>query len=306
MKYRYIFGPVPSRRLGLSLGIDIIPFKTCTLNCIYCECGRTTKLTLKRKEWLPTKQILKEIKSYLSKNPEIDFVTFSGSGEPTLHKDLGKMINFIKENFPNYKVAILTNGTLLYRKSVRASLLNADVVIPSLDAATEKAFKKINRPHKGLNLKRIIKGIADFKKEFRGRVFLEIFVIPGINTSPRQLNALKKAVEKINPDKIQLNTLVRPPAESWVKKATDEEIEKVRKFLKRAHPIPASSKKAKKKQKINVPHQIYSLVLRRPVTIKDIENAFHLSRRQTQKYIKLLLKENRIFKKGNFFKALPR
>ena len=306
MKYRYIFGPVPSRRLGLSLGIDIIPFKTCTLNCIYCECGRTTKLTLKRKEWLPTKQILKEIKSYLSKNPEIDFVTFSGSGEPTLHKDLGKMINFIKENFPNYKVAILTNGTLLYRKSVRASLLNADVVIPSLDAATEKAFKKINRPHKGLNLKRIIKGIADFKKEFKGRVFLEIFVIPGINTSPRQLNALKKEVTKINPDKIQLNTLVRPPAESWVKKATDEEIEKVRKFLKRAHPIPASSKKAKKKQKINVPHQIYSLVLRRPVTIKDIENAFHLSRRQTQKYIKLLLKENRIFKKGNFFKALPR
>jgi len=301
VKYRYIFGPVPSRRLGLSLGIDIIPYKTCTLNCIYCECGRTTKLTLRRKEWVPTKQILKEIKLYLSKKPEIDFVTFSGSGEPTLHKDLGKMIDFIKKNFPHYKVAVLTNGTLLYRKSVRKALLNADVVVPSLDAATKKAFKKINRPHKGLDLKRIIKGIADFKKEYKGKVFLEIFVVPDINTDTEQLKALKKAVEEIKPDKIQINTLARPPAESWVKKPTNMEIKRVRKFLKKAHTIPSSTKKAKKKQEINIPHQIYALVFRRPVTIEDIGNAFHLSRRQTQKYIRQLLKNKKIFKRGNFF-----
>jgi len=152
MKFKHLFGPVPSRRLGISLGIDLVPYKTCTANCVYCECGKTTNLTIERKEYIPTDEILNELDVYLKQAPDLDYITFSGSGEPTLHSKIGEIINFLKKNYPQYKVAVLTNGTLLFHKELRDELKNADIIKPSLDAGSDEIFKKIKRPHENLNL----------------------------------------------------------------------------------------------------------------------------------------------------------
>ena len=151
--YKYIFGPVPSRRLGISLGVDIIPHKTCSLNCVYCECGRTTNLTTKRGEYTPVELIWEELKDFLSGNPKLDFITFSGSGEPTLHTGIGEIVDFIKADYPQYKLALLTNSTLFSQGNVIEQVIDMDVIIASLDVATEKNFIRINRPYPGLDFK---------------------------------------------------------------------------------------------------------------------------------------------------------
>ena len=150
--YKYIFGPVPSRRLGISLGIDLLQEKICTLNCVYCECGSTKVLTTDRHEFVPTKEVLEELKDFLSQYEYPDYITFSGSGEPTLHSGIGEIISFLKEEYPKIPVAVLTNGTLLSDAQVRNELMGADLVIPSIDSANESSFLKINRPQKDLSL----------------------------------------------------------------------------------------------------------------------------------------------------------
>ncbi|HQI38428.1 MAG TPA: radical SAM protein, partial [Spirochaetota bacterium] len=225
--YTYLFGPVPSRRLGISLGVDLIPHKTCTLNCIYCECGKTTKLTIERKEWVPINDVIDELKRYLNENPCPEYITFSGSGEPTLHTGIGIILDFLKEQHGTFKTAVLTNGTLLYMPQVREELLGADVVIPSLDAATQETFKKINMPHPSLNIQTIINGITEFKKIFKGKLILEIFIIPEINDNNNDLDALKHAILTIHPDEVQLNTLDRPGILSSIRAATMDELEHI-------------------------------------------------------------------------------
>jgi wyosine [tRNA(Phe)-imidazoG37] synthetase (radical SAM superfamily) len=181
--YKHLFGPVPSRRLGMSLGVDLIPKKVCSLNCVYCEVGKTTNLTLERKEYVSVEAVKAELKHYFNHNSFAvpDYITFSGSGEPTLNIYLGEILQFIKENKPDIPIAVLTNGTLLYKEEVRKSLLQADVVLPSLDAATEPVFKKINRPVKDLNISECIQGLIEFRKEFSNKIWLEIFILPGYN-----------------------------------------------------------------------------------------------------------------------------
>jgi len=166
---RRIFGPVPSRRLGISLGVDIIPYKTCTLNCLYCECGPTNHLTIERQSFFPPQEVIDELQSILLTIPHLDYITFSGSGEPTLNVDLGWLIKEIKK-FSTVPVAILTNGTLFYLDDVRDDVRLADVILPSLDAATAAAFTSINQPHAGLELERIINGLATLRDEFPGKI----------------------------------------------------------------------------------------------------------------------------------------
>ncbi|RPI46755.1 MAG: radical SAM protein, partial [Bacteroidetes bacterium] len=179
--YKYIFGPVPSRRLGMSLGVDLVPHKVCSLDCVYCECGPTTKRTLDRKEYVLYGKVTEELDHFFIENPDPDFITFSGSGEPTLNTRIGDVLHFIKQKKPAIPVAVLTNGTLLGRKDVRDELMEADVVLPSLDAATPEVFRRINRPAHGLDLDEILEGLVSFRKEFRGEMWLEIFIIPGFN-----------------------------------------------------------------------------------------------------------------------------
>lgn len=168
-EYKYLFGPVPSRRLGMSLGVDLVPKKVCSLNCVYCEVGSTTKLTTRRMEYIPYKKIVTELNNYFSTNPPPDYITFSGYGEPTLNSAIGKIIQFIKKNQPDIPVAVLTNGTLFSSAEVRNELLDADLVLPSLDAATQEVFEKINVPASELNVNDHIQGLASFRKEFTGK-----------------------------------------------------------------------------------------------------------------------------------------
>lgn len=209
---KYIFGPVNSRRLGQSLGIDLLPFKTCSLDCVYCECGWTTTQTLERREWVPTAEVIAELDEVLGARPALDYVTFSGSGEPTLHNGIGRIIAHIKTHYPQYRVAVLSNATLLGDPGVQADLRHADLVVPSLDAATQSAFDAICRPTPDMAVEDIIEGIAGFRRGFAGLLLLEIFIITGINDKPAELAALREAALRIAPDAVQLNHLDRPAA----------------------------------------------------------------------------------------------
>ncbi|MCK4631597.1 MAG: radical SAM protein, partial [Bacteroidales bacterium] len=191
--YKYLFGPVPSRRLGMSLGVDLVPHKVCSLNCIYCECGPTTRLTIERNEYVPYNEVIQELKRFLSDNPALDYITFSGSGEPTLNSRFGDILKFIKKNYPDIPVAILTNGTLLNDKQVRGEIMDADLVLPSLDVASDLSFRKINRPFHSLNIEDYINGLCEFRKEYQGKIWLEVLIIPGYNNSKQDLKLLKEA-----------------------------------------------------------------------------------------------------------------
>ncbi|CAH2602736.1 Radical SAM protein [Rhodovastum atsumiense] len=207
---RFLFGPVNSRRLGRSLGVDLLPFKTCSLDCIYCECGFTTDHTTTRREFVPTDAVIAELDAYLAEAPPPDHVTFSGAGEPTLHAGIGRVIAHLKQRHSRCRVAVLTNGTLLGDPAVRADLALADLVVPSLDGASEAAFGAICRPARGLTVEAVIAGIAAFRRDFAGLLLLEIFIVPGLNDTPAELAALKVAAGRIGPDAIQLNHLDRP------------------------------------------------------------------------------------------------
>ncbi len=192
--YKYLFGPVPSRRLGISLGVDLVTHKICSLDCVYCECGHTTNLTCERKEYVPLEAVLKELDHYFKNNQDPDYITFSGSGEPTLNTAIGKVIEFIKENKKDVSVALLTNGTLFSQKHVRDDVINADLIIPSLDAVSLIAFRKINRPCPDLNLEEYIQGLIDLRSEFKGDIWIEVLIIPGYNDSQENLESLKKSI----------------------------------------------------------------------------------------------------------------
>lgn len=231
MHYSHLFGPVRSRRLGRSLGIDLLPFKTCSYDCVYCECGRTTKEILERREFFPLWEVLEDLGDYLSRSPPLDFITFSGSGEPTLSSSIGNMIRFIKNTFPAYRVAILTNESLLWRPDVREDLLLADIVLPTLSSVFDSTFRKIHRPAPGISAGKIVAGLELFRKEYSGEIWLEIFIIPRINTDIRELEGLREAIEGIGPDRVQLNTLDRPGSEDWVLPADSGELERIRSLL---------------------------------------------------------------------------
>ena len=227
-KPNYFYGPVPSRRLGVSLGVDIIPHKTCSFDCLYCQLGGGMKCTTRRFNWVDMNGFKGQLNECIKQNPKIDCITISGSGEPTLHRNLDKIISAIKRvTCDRYPVCVITNSSLLHKKAVRDELKKADIIIPSLDSATVGGFNKINRPHKNIGLSKIITGLIDLRKEFKGKIYLEIMLVAGVNDSRDEALALKKAVEKIKPDKVQLNLPLRPgakkvklPSESKIKMIT--------------------------------------------------------------------------------------
>jgi wyosine [tRNA(Phe)-imidazoG37] synthetase (radical SAM superfamily) len=306
--YKYLFGPVPSRRLGMSLGVDLVPHKVCSLNCVYCECGRTTDLTTGRKEYLSYNEVVQEIAHYLKYNPNPDYITFSGSGEPSLNSRIGDVLRFIKSN-SNVPVAVLTNGTLFYDKAVREELLEANVVLPSLDAAEEVAFRKINRPWHKLNIPEYIKGLVDFRKEFGGQIWLEVLIIPGLNDTPENLQALKEAFLKILPDEIQLNTLDRPGAVENIRAATRKELQEVVDFwnLPQVKIIAAAPDRKKIiSYRNDTESAILETIKRRPCTLEDLHKILGLHLNEVNKYLDVLEEEKKIVsvreKRGLFYK----
>ena len=214
---KYVYGPVPSRRLGQSLGIDPIPSKTCDYQCIYCQLGKTTKLTNKREDFYSKEEIYKELEDSINQNVgKFDYITFVGSGEPTLCKSLGKLILKAKE-LSKKPICVITNGSLLYQDDVKDDLIFSDVVLPTLDAGDEKLFLKINRPHPSIKYEKMVQGYIDFRKEFSGKFWIEVMVMKGVNDSKEELLKIKKKIDLIQPDRIDINVPIRPPTESWVK-----------------------------------------------------------------------------------------
>ncbi|MCK4701369.1 MAG: radical SAM protein, partial [Bacteroidales bacterium] len=271
--YKYLFGPVPSRRLGMSLGVDLVPHKVCSLNCIYCECGSTKNLTIERKEYVPYNEVIQELKRFLSDNPALDYITFSGSGEPTLNSRIGDILKYIKQNYPDIPVAVLTNGTLLNDKQVREEILDADLVLPSLDVASDLSFRKINRPFNSLNIENYINGLCEFREEYQGKIWLEVLIIPGYNNSKEDLKLLKEAFNKIKPDNIQLNTLDRPGVISGLKAAGKEELEQIADLwgLDNIEIIAeAPSRKEVKSFRDDIETAILETIFRRPCTLNDL------------------------------------
>ncbi|MHC4155862.1 MAG: radical SAM protein, partial [Planctomycetota bacterium] len=212
---KHLYGPVPSRRLGLSLGVDVVPLKACPLDCLYCQLGKTSHRSTERRQYVSAEQILTQLTSRLRQGLEADFITIGGSGEPTLNSNLGRIIDGIK-HVTDIPVAILTNGVLFYRPEVRADCIKADVVLPSLDAGDEQTFRKIDRPHEALSLEKLIAGLSAFRDEFPGNIWVEVFLVEGLNTADEQIAQIQHAIGRIRPDKIQLNTAVRPTAESGI------------------------------------------------------------------------------------------
>jgi wyosine [tRNA(Phe)-imidazoG37] synthetase (radical SAM superfamily) len=230
-----LFGPVNSRRLGQSLGIDLVKFKTCSLNCVFCECGRTTKLTAERQVFIPTAKVLQELAAFFAKNSAqgpADVLTFSGGGEPTLAANLGEVLAEIKKNYPAYKVCLLTNSSLLSDSQVRAEILPADIIIPSLNAVSLPAFQKINRPAAGITPEKVLSGLLDLRREYTGQFLLEIFIVPEINDTPQELALLREAAALLKPDGVQLNSLDRQGSEDWVKPVSAENMQKIKEVFK--------------------------------------------------------------------------
>ena len=228
---RYTFGPVPSRRLGLSLGVDVVPYKLCTLDCLYCELGPTTDPGVTRGEHAPPDQVLAELRQVLEHGPTPEWITFSGSGEPTLHLRLGEMITAVKADTA-IPVAVLTNGTLLWDPVVQRDLSLTDLVVPSLDAGSEETFRRVNRPTMpGLTLEILVSGIAAFTEGFPGQVWLEVLLLDGSGSEPRELELLAGHIRRIRPHRVQLGTLARPPAHAAARPMEAEQLEEVQRQL---------------------------------------------------------------------------
>lgn len=227
---KYVFGPVPSRRLGSSLGISPIPKKTCNYSCIYCQLGRTDHLTNQRKMFFPIRAILDEFDQFLLKSETFDVVTIVGEGEPTLYLGLGGLIKEIKKR-TDKPVAVITNGALLYDPQVRAELGEADIVLPTVDAYDQASFKKINRPYGTMEFEQVQAGLKTFSESYDGQLWIEIMLIDGINDDDDSLEKYKNILEGIHYDRLYLNTPVRPPAEAYAKALSPERMERAVELL---------------------------------------------------------------------------
>jgi len=292
--YKYIFGPVPSRRLGRSLGIDLIPYKTCSYDCIYCQIGRTTNQTITRDDYAPIDAVLSELERKIKDKPKIDFLTFSGSGEPTLHSGLGKIIKAAKKIF-KLPIAVITNGSLLFQEDVQKDLLDADVVLPTLSTFNPVFFKKIHRPAPDLSLPKIIDGMAGFRKIFRGRIWLEFFVVRGINDRERHATAFRSVLSRINPDKIQINTSVRIPSEEYSLTAQEPLLKRLKNVLGDGAELIAEFKGEKTEGGSKVSSEnILNYLKRRPGTLEDIASGLDVRVGAVRKSIDRLQEQGRI------------
>lgn len=297
MSYRYLFGPVQSRRLGASLGIDMVKSTICSLDCVYCECGSTATRTLERKEYVAAEAIIEELTDCLGRLPAIDFVTFGGRGEPTMNSGLGRIVRHLKREFPRYRCALLTNGTLFFLPEVREEVLPFDLVLPNLDAVSRPAFTAINRPDPGLDNERIIEGLVAFRREYRGAIWLEIFIVPGVNDTVAELVLLKAAAVRIDPNRVQLNSLDRPGSCDWVKPATAEHLESLAHFFAPL-PVEIITRLGRSSTPWKVgsasPDAILSLLARRPSTIEEISTLTGLTVNRAEEVMKGLIADRSV------------
>ncbi len=290
-----IFGPVPSRRFGRSLGIDVIPQKTCSFDCIYCESGPTTSLSVATQNFVDCAEVLEELRAFCRLNPHgADVFTFSSGGEPTLYEPMGELIAAVKKAYPQTPLIVLTNGSLLWKPEVRRGLLKADRVVPSLDAVTESVFRKVNRPHPLLEPGMIIEGIRAFRKEYKGQLHIEALLVQGVNDSPEELRAIAGAISSIMPDKVELNTVARPPAHAGTKGLNDERMARAAAFFSSLDVEIIGTFKSceQNSSEEDIAQRIMDTVARRPCTLEELAASLGVPPER------VLLESNRLQKQG--------
>lgn len=275
---RFVYGPVPSRRLGRSLGIDPIPSKTCNWNCIYCQLGRTTPMTALRRDYFPRDAIVDQVKGALEthRSGGIDWLTFVGSGEPTLHSGLGWMIRQVKD-VTDIPVAVITNGALLHRADVREEVSAADAVLPSLDAGSELLYRKINRALPEPTLERIVDGLVAFRHEYSGELWVEVMLVKGFNDSEDALESLAESLHRIQPDEVHISLPVRPPAEPWVEPPDEEGLMRATVILGEAarlvHPVQGDFDLS---GELDIVDAVIGVITRHPMREEELTRALHL------------------------------
>lgn len=278
---RYVFGPVASRRLGVSLGVDLVTPKTCSLDCIYCEAKATTNLTLERREYVPVDAVIAELDGVLKEKPEIDWITFSGSGEPTLNSGLGRVVDFLKEHYPEYRICLLTNGFLLGDPLLSREIERIDRIVPSLDVSNAEEFQVINRPVPGLEFEQFIEKMTEFCRTAKQEIHLELFIVPGVNDSDESIARFIKIIRPMKVDLVQLNTLDRPGVVDWIRPS---DAANTRRFIVALEPfVPVEAigpfryrtrtEKADPSLLSGAEKRILDLVCRRPATEADLEVA---------------------------------
>lgn len=290
----YLYGPVPSRRLGRSLGVDIVPFKTCTLDCVYCQLGKTTCKTIQRKEYVPIETVLAELQTYLDEDLQTDYITVGGSGEPTLNSGLRRLIEGIKK-LTSIPAALLTNGTLFYLPEVRADCSKADVILPSLDAGDEATFNKVNRPIAEITFERLVEGLIALRTEYSGQIWLEVFCIERFNTDSKQIDKLAEAIKRIRPDKVHLNTAIRPTAEPGIEKMPPDELLRIARQISPDCEVIADYMSSHcGKATAEISQTLLSMLKRRPLCLEDVCAALGLNSIEAIKYLDDLKKQGLI------------
>ena len=290
----FVYGPVPSRRLGRSLGVDLVPYKVCSYDCIYCQLGRTKEKTIERKPYIPAGRILDQLYQKLKQGVSADYITVAGSGEPTLNTQIGSLIHEIKKN-AKIPVAVLTNGSLLGDSQVRESIMEANVVLPSLDAHDQEGFEAINRPHSEIEFETMVEGLIAFRKEYSGEIWLEVFILEGINAREADAMQFKYWIERVNPEKVHINTAVRPSAEIYARQVAPEEMARFCKILgEKAEVITPYKELERHERKADVEEDLLNLLARRPCTLDDIASGLSVHRNEILKYIEPLVKSHRI------------
>ena len=290
----FVYGPVPSRRLGRSLGVDLVPYKVCSYDCIYCQLGRTKEKTIERKPYITVVRILEQVYKKLKEGIRADYITLAGSGEPTLNSEIGSLIRDIKKH-TEIPVAVLTNSSLLGDSRVREAIMEADVVLPSLDAYDQEGFETINRPHFEIKFETMVEGLIAFRKEYSGEIWLEVFILDGINSTETDAMQFKHWIERVNPQKIHINTAVRPSAEAYARQVSPEKMAGFCKVLgEKAEVITPYKDLEKHKTSVDVEKNLLNLLARRPCTLDDISSGLSVHKNEILKYIGALVKNHTI------------
>lgn len=292
-EYKYLFGPVPSRRLGRSLGVDLTPFKTCTLDCIFCQLGRTTKKTIRRAVYAPLTPIKSDLAAWLKAGGKADYITLAGSGEPTLHTGFGEIPRFVHER-SGIPVALLSNGTLFWKPEVRQAAQQADLVKLSLSAWNQNSFEQINRPHHSLDFKKIVEGYKMFRDIFQGRLWIEVFLVWGTNSTQHDVEKIARIVSAIAPDEIHLNTAVRPPAEDFAFAMPEAAMQHLTKLFQPQAKVIAEFPADKSADVAANEQTILAMLKRRPCTASQIAHVFGMHPNEVSKYIGKLLRTGAI------------
>lgn len=304
MSKKHVFGPVPSRRLGFSLGIDLVPLKTCTYNCIYCQLFQTSNHTLERQSFFDKHEIVVEVLDAIKENKNIDYLTLSGSGEPTLNSDIGYIIDELKQH-TEIPIVLITNSSLLWMPEVRENIKHADVVMPSIDSIEDVSWRKINRPIDGIDLSLINKGLKDFTESFKGDIWMEVMLVEGVNDNIDEVKKLAEFVNSLNVDKVQINTVVRPPNEEYAKPLSKDFLDQVVTFFNHETEIIAPFKKEGNQTEVEDKKKlIVDLLTRRPCILSEMAESLGVNINEASKLLQVLEDEKTVMRLKSGFYSL--